>query len=301
MKYIVWDLFGGGQNSVYHSVQGSELNQHFQIYTFDLVRPQRQRQIQIDLSQPQILEVMKHYPKPDVIVASPLCQSFSQVLKMKGGGTGFWKCNDTNTKVIMRSREEFDALKSGFSSTYDTQKQYERAITGQKCLDNTISLIQHYQPKLWYIENPAGSFMWNYISLNTNLVGFKNSAHYHCYNHPTKKPTIFFSNIQMALKTDNQAKVDEYEFQTINDKVYKVHIPTQRKQKADLNSNSLSLKVIRSTLSSQGDSDVEESGVVSTIPKPLIQTIFTYFLKALKNQLGNGDSLNTTHYQPKLF
>jgi site-specific DNA-cytosine methylase len=27
------------------------------------------------------------YPTPDIIVASPLCQSFSLMLSMKGGGT----------------------------------------------------------------------------------------------------------------------------------------------------------------------------------------------------------------------
>ncbi|WP_322960229.1 hypothetical protein [Mycoplasmopsis cynos] len=48
-KIIVWDLFGGGQNSVYQAIGDNPL---FEIYTFDLY-PEKyhNKQYVIDLSQ----------------------------------------------------------------------------------------------------------------------------------------------------------------------------------------------------------------------------------------------------------
>ena len=104
-KIIVWDLFGGGQNSVYESLKDNPL---FDVWTFDITEPTREQHIKQDLTVNNIIEVLGHYPKPDIIVASPLCQSFSSILQMKGGGTCFWK--KENGLLVERSIEEFEAL-----------------------------------------------------------------------------------------------------------------------------------------------------------------------------------------------
>lgn len=80
---IVWDLFGGGQNSVYEALKD---NPQYDVYTFDVTEPTRAKQYVLDLSNDNVLEELDKYPQPEIIVASPLCQSFSQVLTMKGGG-----------------------------------------------------------------------------------------------------------------------------------------------------------------------------------------------------------------------
>ena len=92
-KIIVWDLFGGGQNSVYESLKDNPL---FDVWTFDITEPTREQHIKQDLTVNNIIEVLAAYPKPDIIVASPLCQSFSSILSMKGGGTCFWKKENVN-------------------------------------------------------------------------------------------------------------------------------------------------------------------------------------------------------------
>ena len=102
-KMVIWDLFGGGQNSVYFSLKEYNLLDKFDIYTFDITKPVHNKQFYLDLSQKNIVEIFSKFPKPDIILASPLCQSFSNVLNMKGGGTCFWKLNSKKNKLIERS------------------------------------------------------------------------------------------------------------------------------------------------------------------------------------------------------
>ncbi|MBR4485837.1 hypothetical protein IKS57_00430 [bacterium] len=67
----------------------NEFNLPFDVFTFDITEPQHQNQFKMDLAQDNIIECFKHYPKPDIIVASPLCQSFSVAISLPGGGTCF--------------------------------------------------------------------------------------------------------------------------------------------------------------------------------------------------------------------
>jgi site-specific DNA-cytosine methylase len=64
-------------------------NKKYDIYTFDVTKPTRPHHYKIDLAQENIIDAMKKFPKPDIITSSTLCQSFSSVLSMKGGGTPF--------------------------------------------------------------------------------------------------------------------------------------------------------------------------------------------------------------------
>lgn len=202
-KIIIWDLFGGGQNSIYNSLKE---NQNYEIYTFDITEPSRQNHFKIDLSQENIIEIIDNLniPKPDIITSSTLCQSFSIVLNMKGGGTCFWKLNDDKTKLIFRTEKEFEELKSGFTKNLKADTQLFLAKLGKNCIDNTIKIIQFYKPKYWYIENPKTSLIWKYITLNKNDFYnpnncFLNEASYGKYGYLITKPTYFLSNIKMDL------------------------------------------------------------------------------------------------------
>lgn len=85
-KIIVWDLFGGGQNSVYNTLKEFNLLDTYEVYTFDITTPTRKHHYILDLSVDNVIEHLKQFPTPDIITASPLCQSFSCVLNMLGGG-----------------------------------------------------------------------------------------------------------------------------------------------------------------------------------------------------------------------
>ena len=336
-KLIVWDLFGGGQNSVYLSLKEANRLDFYDVYTFDITEPIHDQQFKIDLAQDHIVEKFKQFPKPDIIVASPLCQSFSCVLNMKGGGTCFWKFNEDHTKLIERSVNEFEALKSGFTKNLKADVQLFIKRLGQKCIDNTIALIQHYQPRYWYIENPKQSLMWKYIQLNRSdwfdpLKYYLNETSYGKYGYFTTKATIFLSNVPMNLL---KGKIEPpYTIETINgEKYYVLKDDVKTKVRFDLDSRMIGLASVnkmikaRNVKSGMGAMDfiqrkntphqknkktneqISESGPASAIPHSLIQAIFSHFdaqaevvnLITLVKAINGGIDLEQDRFDLVLF
>lgn len=306
-RKIVWDLFGGGQNSVYNALKKTNLLNEYDIYTFDVTESTRNKHFKIDLSQNNIIDIFKSFPKPDIIISSTLCQSFSCVLNMKGGGTAFWKYNKNKTKLIFRSKKEFENLKSGFTKNLNADVQLFIAKLGKKCIDNTIELIKHYKPKYWYIENPKSSLIWKYITLNrkdfyNEKTCFLNEASYGKYGFLITKPTYFMSNQKMNLL---KGRIDPpYTIEEINGvKYYVLKDDPSTKVPRDLDSRMIGLasikKIIkaRNTKSGMGGLDfvmkqnnlkckqqnkfsthqLSEAGPASAIPYKLIIDIFSYF------------------------
>jgi len=225
-KMVVWDLFGGGCNSVAKAIDNGD----YEIYTFDVVpkkdndyKSKNYHYYELDLACGMVkndntihkvngfgdicvLFEELHLPKPDIIVSSTLCQSFSNVLSLVGGGTCFWKKEnrygtiEEGTKLIERSIDEFEKLKvAGFTKNLKADKQLFIKRLGEQCVINTIKLIKKYKPKYWYIENPASSLIWFYIVNNLKLKGFLNKASLGAYGYPIAKYGCFFSNVKMNL------------------------------------------------------------------------------------------------------
>lgn len=311
-KIVVWDLFGGGQNSVFNSLKENDMLEFFDIYTFDVTEPTRDKHFKFDLSQENIVDIFKKYPKPDIIVASPLCQSFSCVLNMKGGGTCFWKYKDeTRTELVERSVDEFEMLKGGFTKNLKSDVQLFIKRLGERCINNTIELIKHYKPKLWYIENPKHSLMWKYIKYNKRDFydsgsHFFNEASLGKYGFLTTKPTIFFSNLKMDLL---KGKIEPpYTIEEIDGvKYYVLKDDPNTKVPKSLDSRMLGLASIkkmikaRNAKSGMGGMDfvmknqktysqknkmvneqLSEAGPASAIPHGLIKEIFKNFKDNIK-------------------
>lgn len=306
-KKIIWDLFGGGQNSVYNALKEYGLLKKYEVYTFDVTEPTRINHFKIDLSQNNIIEIFSSFPKPDIILSSTLCQSFSCVLNMKGGGTSFWKYNKSKSKLIFRTKKEFEELKSGFTKNLNANVQLFIAKLGKKCIDNTIELIKYYKPKYWYIENPKSSLIWKYITLNRKdfydeKKCFLNEASYGKYGYLITKPTYFMSNKKMDLL---KGKIEPpYKIEEINGiKYYVLKDDPSTKVPKDLDSRMIGLasikKIIkaRNAKSGMGGLDfvmkqnifkhkkqnkfsthqLSEAGPASAIPYKLILDIFSYF------------------------
>lgn len=213
MKKVIWDLFGGGQNSVYNTLKEFNLLDEYDIYTFDIVTPQHSKQRVLNLSSDirRVLSDLSPFPKPDIILASPLCQSFSMILAMKNGGNCCWEPTADGLKI--RSKESFEKNKNAFTRNMIYERQLEKAILGKKCIDNTIKIIEIFKPKYYYIENPRKSLMWKYIEQEhkefwTN--SFTNITNYNNYGFISKKPTIFLSNVLMNLNTENKSNYVYY-------------------------------------------------------------------------------------------
>lgn len=303
-KKIIWDLFGGGQNSVFLTLKENNKLNEYDVYTFDITEPIHEKQFKLDLSQENIIEIFKQFPTPHIIVASPLCQSFSCVLNMKGGGTCFWKLNSNGDKLIERSVKEFEKLKSGFTKNLKADVQLFIKRLGKKCIDNTIDLIKYYKPKVWYIENPKQSLIWKYIKLNRkdfyNDSMFLNEASYGKYGFLTTKSTYFLSNINMNFK---KGKIDPpYRIEIIDGiKYYVLKDDNETKLRYDLDSRMLGIASINKMIKARNvnsglgamdfiqrnktpiqknkksNEQICEAGPASAIPHLLIKNIFSYF------------------------
>lgn len=258
---IVWDLCGGSQNSVYNALKD---NPNYEIYTFD-INPnlQHKNQYVMDLSNVKCLDELDKFPKPDIIVASPLCSSFTHILntpRKYGKSTRLaWKFDNTTNQYKLRTIEEIEQFikSNGFFRHYKAANIRENGLTGGGLLNNIISIIIKFKPEYWYIENPANSLMWDFIITNLGFDGahWYNRAHYYCYDlNFSKKPTIFLSNVKMDLKTD----------------ILKSDIK--------LMGNQWNPKTrARSKTCSYGGPQKEEQGSNVKIPELLIKDIFKHF------------------------
>ncbi|MHA3786268.1 hypothetical protein [Mycoplasma sp. HF14] len=252
-RIIIWDLFGGGCNSLSRSIQKYKYEDNYFIYTFDVVDTHKesyrgqlsvnfQRYINIDLSQDNIIEIFEQMirngeiDKPDIITSSTLCQSFSNVLSMTGGGTCFWKQEirgDKNSPLVERSVEEFEKLKSGFTKNLKADKQLFIKRLGEKCAINSVNLIKHFKPKYWYIENPHSSMLFQYLRANLNFQGNLNIACYGSYDFPQNKSGGFYSNIEIPFKKERRERTYETQWEEVTKEYYDNWI-TQAKEKAKI-------------------------------------------------------------------
>jgi len=133
----------------------------------------------------------KKIPVPDFIWASPPCSSFSNLALTKA----------TVHRFAPRVRNS------------DTMKPLAKsAVLGDKILKKTIEIINYFyskNPKLkWVIENPHGS-MWKSPLMKKLPTYYTALTKYCLYNDKRKKPTDFFSNVELKLKEGNcDARVD---------------------------------------------------------------------------------------------
>lgn len=136
---------------------------------------------------------------PDVIWASPPCETFSIKTAVKGGGNLYWETEKRFGHVsFIKPRENFDI---------DKRLKYKDRITAKRELhtslvDKTVDIINHYEkinPNLiWCIENPASGFMRYYL-MKQKLGINENLTTYCKYGSPYRKETSIFSNIQLEL------------------------------------------------------------------------------------------------------
>ncbi len=207
-KIIVWDLFGGSQNSVYHALKYFK---EFEVYTFDNnPKVQHDKQYVVDLSQGFLwfkdFVEKNNIPKPDIIAASPLCQSFSVLMNAGEKGERLaWKLDKEKDIYVIRDLEEIEQLiqSNNFLKQNKAELIRERAVLGEKLLNFTINCIGFYNPPGWYIENPQTSLMWDFIKKNWlgSFYGFICTTEYNSYDLSfSAKPTTFLASSWLHLK-----------------------------------------------------------------------------------------------------
>lgn len=208
---IVWALFDSG-NGCYK--QSAEKFEEIEIYSIGLdIENKNDHFVHLDLANYSYLfgdnklylELDK-LPKPDLIIASPPCESWSIASAMRDGNAS-WKQEQGDglfAPQVPLSRFTVRDYKDYENYQFYPEKSLINRINGELCTFNLIQIIKRYDPKIYIIENPATSRIWDYI---TNVLGFSiefdNLTNYNNYDYPLKKPTRFKSNVDLNLKKEN--------------------------------------------------------------------------------------------------
>ncbi|KMK51835.1 DNA methyltransferase [[Actinobacillus] muris] len=150
-----------------------------------------------------LFNTLDRLPKPDVILASPPCESFSVASAMWGGNACWKQENPKGSRFVIRNKRDYEKPQVK-RVMFRYEKSFFNRINGELCTYNTIEIIKRYQPKVYVIENPYASRIWSYIEDVLGFdIPFENRTYYGNYNYPVKKPTKFKSNIDLGLKYEH--------------------------------------------------------------------------------------------------
>ena len=164
-----------------------------------------------------LFDTLDKLPKPDLIIASPPCESWSNASAIPNGNA-CWKKEDLSDSLFEPQREPSPFTirsNSDYEQAYNNYKydrQFMKRVNGELCVFNTIEIIKRYKPEFFIIENPASGRIWRYIE---EVIGFelpfKNPTRYNNYGYPIQKPTKFASNLDLQL--NNEANKPEVTWQ----------------------------------------------------------------------------------------
>lgn len=209
---IVWALFDSGNGCYKRSTD--EIDE-IEIYSIGLdIENKNNHFINLNLADYSrlfgdntLFNTLDKLPHPDLIVASPPCESWSVASAMKNGNA-CWKREDVFdslfdpqtplSRFTVRNYADYEGTQ------FKQDKSLIKRINGELCAFNTIEIIRKYNPKYYIIENPAYGRLWEYVS---KILGFKisfdNFTYYNNYDYPISKPTKFASNVNLNLKSEN--------------------------------------------------------------------------------------------------
>lgn len=217
-KMVVWALFDSGNGSYTKGVK--ELNEkglcNIDVYPIGIdIEKRNNHFINLNLADYSrlfgdntLFNTLDKLPKPDLIIASPPCESWSNASAMTGGNA-CWKQEDLSDSLFIPQKEASmftirnasDYEEAYINYKYD--RQFMKRINGELCAFNTIEIIKRYKTMYFVIENPASGRLWKYID---EVIGFKlpylNLTRYNNYDYPLQKPTKFASNLYLGLKND---------------------------------------------------------------------------------------------------
>lgn len=207
---IIWGLFDSGEGSYAKAIEeyNKENNTDHKLIPIGLdIKKRRNDFVQLDLAVNTLIHkkalesTLDGLSKPDVILASPPCESWS-IGSAMAKGNACWKQEEKGlSRFTVRDYTDFERYQ------FKPLKSLLNRLNCELCIFNTIDIIKKYKPKFYIIENPAYGRIWDYIE---NVLGFtleyKNMAHYGLYGHPTAKPTRFSGNIELGLKTDSKTR-----------------------------------------------------------------------------------------------
>lgn len=206
-KIVIWALYDDSNSSVKQAISNDLSNSNYLVYSIGInkLKPFKERnfiykRIDLSLSNFSLFEELNKLKKPDIIMASPPCESWSGA---DCGGKMFTSISKDGTWKVKNSRyyDKYNSNCHPVKRRKFEQKETSRII-GESTIGATIQIIKHYEPIVWVIENPQTSKTWDFQENHWNFYGIKNLATYSSYDKNfSLKPTIFKSNIPLELKS----------------------------------------------------------------------------------------------------
>lgn len=156
--------------------------------------------IDLSLNNFNLIHELNKLPKPTIILASPPCESWSGA---DCAGKMFRSIDkNCNWKVMNKKYyDEYNKTAHPVKRRYFTQKERSRLV-GESTIGATIEIINYFKPKIWVIENPQTSKIWEFQKNHWDFSGIENLTYYSSYDNSfSAKPTIFKSNKKLNLIT----------------------------------------------------------------------------------------------------
>jgi len=179
-KEVVWALFDSETCTVAKALPECV------VYSFG--KGSGTEHIDLDLSDFETAKkALDNYPKPDVIFASPPCESWTNA-------NASHKAKFTKQKGL---NLHWQSKWIGFDFLHRFK---EKRLNGINCTKTLAKIIQHYSPAYFAVENPAISLIFDYLREKCNLTGYKNLTNYYSYGLIYLKKTIILSNLKLDLK-----------------------------------------------------------------------------------------------------
>lgn len=189
MKKVIWSLFDS-ETAITQQLNSDE----YIVYSIGLPSSSAVTDnfINMDLSKRSCLKKLEKLPKPDIIFASPPCETWVTLNICKVG-------------LFRRNFNEYNLYwQKNFKPNNYMQKHKKARLFGQKTAFYTCQIIKKFNPDFWCIENGSSSLIFKYLNKFHNLNGNQNKTYYSSYDNINfgLKPTTVYSNLKLNLRKD---------------------------------------------------------------------------------------------------
>lgn len=189
MKKVIWSLFDS-ETAITQELNSDE----YIVYSIGLPSSSAVTDnfINMDLSKRSCLNKLEKLPKPDIIFASPPCETW---VTLNIGNVGLFKRNFNEYNLYWQKN---------FKPNNYMQKHNKARLFGQKTSYFTSEIIKKYNPGFWCVENGSSSLIFKYLNKYHNLNGNQNKTYYSSYDNINfgLKPTTIYSNLKLNLRKD---------------------------------------------------------------------------------------------------
>lgn len=189
MKKVIWSLFDS-ETAITQQLNSDE----YIVYSIGIPSSSAVTDnfINMDLSKRSCLKKLDKLPKPDIIFASPPCETW---VTLNIGNVGFFKRNFNEYNLYWQKN---------FKANNYMLKHKKARLFGQKTAFYTCQIIKKFNPGFWCIENGSSSLIFKYLSKFHNLNGNQNKTYYSSYDNINfgLKPTTIYSNLKLNLRKD---------------------------------------------------------------------------------------------------